>query len=115
MKSRLSHEGRPELATRAIEEYKLALNADPSSPQLNLALANLYFRSGHAREAENTVRGLLKSAPEDIEAHKLLGRIYLRTLSEGQNAPVHLLAQRQRAEPGDHGIREDCRVAAEGR
>jgi len=80
-------EGRPELATRAIEEYKLALNADPSSPQLNLALANLYFRSGHAREAENTVRGLLKSAPDDIEAHKLLGRIYLRTLSEGQNAP----------------------------
>jgi tetratricopeptide (TPR) repeat protein len=80
-------QGRPELATRAIEEYKLALNADPSSPQLNLALANLYFRSGHSREAENTVRGLLKSAPEDIEAHKLLGRIYLRTLSEGQNAP----------------------------
>jgi tetratricopeptide (TPR) repeat protein len=80
-------EGRPEFVTRAIEEYKLALNADPTSPQLNLALANLYFRSGHSREAENTVRGLLKSAPEDIDAHKQLGRIYLRTLSEGQNAP----------------------------
>ena len=81
-------EGRPELVTRAIEEYKLALNADPSSPQLNLALANLYFRSGHSREAESTAKGLLKSAPDDIEAHKLLGRIYLRTLSEGQNAPA---------------------------
>ena len=31
-------EGRPELVTRAIEEYKLALNADPTSPQLNLML-----------------------------------------------------------------------------
>jgi tetratricopeptide (TPR) repeat protein len=81
-------EGRPELVTRAIEEYKLALNADPASPQLNLALANLYFRTGRSREAESTVRGLLKSAPDDIDAHKLLGRIYLRTLSEGQNAPA---------------------------
>jgi len=81
-------EGRPELVTRAIEEYKLALNADPDSPQLNLALANLYFRTGRSREAESTARGLLKSSPDDIEAHKLLGRIYLRTLSEGQNAPA---------------------------
>ena len=80
-------EGRPEFVTRAIEEYKLALNADPASPQLNLALANLYFRTGRSREAESTVRGLLKSAPDDIDAHKQLGRIYLRTLSEGQNAP----------------------------
>jgi tetratricopeptide (TPR) repeat protein len=79
-------EGRPEFVTRAIEEYKLALNADPASPQLNLALANLYFRTGRTREAENTARGLLKSSPDDIEAHKLLGRIYLRALSEGQNA-----------------------------
>jgi tetratricopeptide (TPR) repeat protein len=79
-------EGRPELVTRAIEEYKLALNADPASPQLNLALANLYFRTGRTREAESTARGLLKSSPDDIDAHKLLGRIYLRTLSEGQNA-----------------------------
>ena len=81
-------EGRPELVTRAIEEYKLALNADPESPQLNLALANLYFRTGRSRDAESTARGLLKSSPDDIEAHKLLGRIYLRTLSEGQNAPA---------------------------
>jgi len=80
-------EGRPELVTRAIEEYKLALNADPGSPQLNLALANLYFRTGRTREAESTARGLLKSSPDDVEAHQLLGRIYLRALSEGQNAP----------------------------
>src|ERR1035438_4226927 len=66
-------EGRQEFITRAIEEYKLALNADPASPQLNLALADLYFRTGHAREAENTVRELLKSAPDNVDAHKLLG------------------------------------------
>ncbi|MGA3081692.1 MAG: tetratricopeptide repeat protein, partial [Terracidiphilus sp.] len=79
-------EGRPEFATRAIEEYKLALNADPASPELNNALADLYFRTGHSREAESTARELLKSAPDDIDAHKLLGHIYLRELSEGQDA-----------------------------
>ena len=80
-------QGRAELVTRAIEEYKLALNADPASPRLNIALADLYFRTGRAHEAENTARMLLKSAPDNIDAHKLLGRIYLHTLSEGQNAP----------------------------
>jgi tetratricopeptide (TPR) repeat protein len=78
--------GRPEYATFAIEEYKKALNADPGSPQLNDGLAELYFRTGRVREAEVTARALLKQVPDDIEAHKLLGRIYLRQLGEGQSA-----------------------------
>jgi tetratricopeptide (TPR) repeat protein len=78
--------GRPEYAAFAIEEYKKALNADPGSPQLNDGLADLYFRTGRAREAEVTARALLKNTPDDIEAHKLLGRIYLRQLGEGQRA-----------------------------
>jgi len=78
--------GRPELVTQAIEEYKLALNADPGSVQLNDALADLYIRSGHTREAEVTARRLLKSVPGDIEAHRVLGKIYLRQLSDASNA-----------------------------
>ena len=80
--------GRPEYVTHAIEEYKLALNADPTSPQLNIGLADLYFRTGRTHDAEVTARALLKSSPDDVEAHKLLGRIYLRELSEGENAPA---------------------------
>jgi len=79
-------QGRTELYTRAIEEYKLAINADPGSPQLNDGLAELYFTIGRAHDAEVTARTLLKSSPNDIEAHKLLGRIYLRQLGEGQNS-----------------------------
>ena len=78
--------GRPELATQAIEEYKLALNADPTSSQLNDGLADLYFRTGHTHEAEMTARGLLKDSSNDIDAHKLLGKIYLRQLSDGSTA-----------------------------
>ena len=78
--------GRPEYMRHAVEEYKTALSADPNSPQLNDELADLYFRTGQVREAEATARGLLKSSPNDIEAHRLLGRLYLRQLSEAQNS-----------------------------
>jgi tetratricopeptide (TPR) repeat protein len=79
--------GRPENVQHAVEEYKAALNADPNSPQLYDGLADLYFRTGRVHDAETTARELLKTAPNDIDAHKLLGRIYLRQLGEQQNAP----------------------------
>ena len=78
--------GRPEFMRHAVEEYKTALSADPASPQLNDELADLYFRTGQVREAEATARGLLKTSPNDIDAHRLLGRLYLRQLSEAQNS-----------------------------
>ena len=78
--------GRPEFMRHAVEEYKTALSADPNSPELNDELADLYFRTGQVREAEATARGLLKTSPNDIDAHRLLGRLYLRQLSEAQNA-----------------------------
>jgi tetratricopeptide (TPR) repeat protein len=79
-------DGRPDDVTRAIEEYKLALNADPESPELLNALADLYFRTpNHEHDAEVTERTLLKTSPDDINAHKMLGRIYLRQLGENEN------------------------------
>jgi tetratricopeptide (TPR) repeat protein len=78
-------EGRAEDVSHAIEEYKLALDADPDSAELNLDLADLYFRTGKVHEAESTARMLLKTDPNNVDAHKLLGRIYLRQLGEGDN------------------------------
>jgi len=78
--------GQPEDVTFAIEEYKKALNADPNSPELNNGLADLYFRTGRAHEAESTARALLKTSPNNVDAHKLLGRIYLRELGEQENS-----------------------------
>ena len=92
-------EGRPELLSKAIEEYKYALNADPTSPTLNGGLAELYFSAGRVREAESTARNLLKTSPDFVDTHKLLGHIYLRQLGEdvqpgieeqGQAAPTVL-------------------------
>lgn len=78
--------GRPEYVQQAIEEYKAAINADPVSPALYDGLADLYFRTGKARDAETTEREVLKNHPDDVAAHKLLGRIYLRQLGEQQNS-----------------------------
>jgi tetratricopeptide (TPR) repeat protein len=87
-------QGQQEFVNRAIEEYKLALNADPNSPELSDALAELYFRvPGHVHDAEMTARNLLKTSPDDVDAHKLLGRIYLRTLGEGQNAGANATSE----------------------
>jgi tetratricopeptide (TPR) repeat protein len=79
-------EGRPDMVTQAIEEYKKALAADPASIVLSNGLADLYFRTGNTHEAEQTVRELLRNAPDNADAHKLMGRVLLRQLSEGQTA-----------------------------
>jgi len=78
---------RPEYATRAIEEYKLALNADPKSQFLNNGLAELYFKTGRAKDAIAATQELIRKDPNNLDAHKLLGRIYLRSLSDSQSGP----------------------------
>ncbi len=78
-------EGHTDEVNQAIEQYKLALNADPDSAELNDDLADLYFRADRVHDAETSARAVLKTHPNDIDAHRLLGRIYLRQLGEGEN------------------------------
>lgn len=75
-------DGQPGDVTQAIEQYKTALDADPDSASLQDELADLYFRSGRVQDAEATAKDVLKTSPDDADAHKLLGRIYLRQLGE---------------------------------
>ncbi len=76
--------GRAEYATKAIEEYRLALENDPSSEYLNASLAELYAKTGRIRDAVNEAQDIIKRDPNNLEAHKLLGRIYLRSLGDMQ-------------------------------
>ncbi len=77
--------GRPEYATRAIEEYKLALDADPDSKYLNGGLGELYLRTGRVRDAVMAAQATLKTDPNNLQAHKLLGRVYLQSLGNMQS------------------------------
>ena len=76
--------GRQDLATQAIEQYKLALSADPNAAALQNGLANLYFRLGRIREAVSAAKDQVAKHPNDVDAHTLLGSVYLRSLGDGQ-------------------------------
>lgn len=95
--------GRTEYATRAIEEYKTALNDDPSSKYLNSQLADLYFRTGHIREAIVAAQERVKQDPNDLEAHKLLAEVYLRSLGgDGQNQQQEVSGQMLKLAIGEY-------------
>ena len=76
--------GRSELANKAIEEYRAAIDADPTSEYLTASLAELYARTGRIRDAVVEAQDILKRDPNNLEARRLLGRIYLRSLGDMQ-------------------------------
>jgi tetratricopeptide (TPR) repeat protein len=78
--------GRSEYATRAVEEYKMALNDDPDSTFLNNGLAELYYRTGRVKDAINAAQAQIAKDPDNLNAHKLLGNIYLRSLGENEHS-----------------------------
>lgn len=84
---------RPDYATQAVEEYKLALDADPGSPQLQNGLAELYFKLGRVREAVTAAKDRVAQDPNDLEAHKLLGKVYVRSLGDSQTAQSNDMLQ----------------------
>jgi len=76
--------GRSDFASKAIDEYRLAIENDPNSDYLNAALAELYARTGRIRDAVLEAQDILKRDGNNLEAHRLLGRIYLRSLGDMQ-------------------------------
>jgi len=76
--------GRSDLANKAIEEYRQAIEADPTSGYLTAGLAELYAKTGRIRDAVLEAQDILKRDSNNIEARKLLGRIYLRSLGDMQ-------------------------------
>ncbi|MCU1320037.1 MAG: Tetratricopeptide 1 repeat-containing protein [Edaphobacter sp.] len=78
--------GRSDYATQAVEQYKLALDADPDSRLLQDGLADLYFKIGRIREAVTAAQDQVNKNPDDVAAHTLLGKVYLRSLGDMQSA-----------------------------
>jgi len=76
--------GRTEYASKAVAEYKTALQADPTSPYLASALAELYARTGDIRDAVAEAQEVISNDPDNLDARRLLGRIYLRSIGDLQ-------------------------------
>lgn len=67
---------RQEYIDRAIEEYKLAIEADPESSYLRRELIKLYAGVNRLDDAVAEANSILERDPKDAETHKLLGEIY---------------------------------------
>lgn len=80
--------GNGDYANRAIDEYKMALNDDPTSAYLNSHLADLYLATGHIREAIEAAQDEIKKNPNDLEAHRLLAEVYLRSLGNNEQSDI---------------------------
>jgi tetratricopeptide (TPR) repeat protein len=76
--------GSPEYIKKAIENYKLAIKDDPNTPMLSEELSELYIQTGRLREAQSDAEEALKANPNDINAHRMLGRIFTRQIGDSQ-------------------------------
>ena len=69
---------------KAVESYKAALKADPSATFISEELSDLYIQSGRLREAVTEAEDVLKENPSDLNARRLLARIYTRMIGDSQ-------------------------------
>jgi tetratricopeptide (TPR) repeat protein len=74
-----------EYLNKAIENYKEAIKADPSVPLLTEELAELYVGSGRLREAQSEAEEAVKQNPNDVNAHRMLARVFTSQIGDQQN------------------------------
>ena len=71
--------------------YRQIIAALPSHPEANHNLSLILAQTGRVREAERRMEKQVKSAPNDVAAHLLLGRILL---AEGNSKRGGFLVRR---------------------
>lgn len=76
--------GRGEYVSKAIENYRLAMKADPETPSLAQELAELYTQSGQLISATAEFEEAVRRSPNDANARRILGRFYTARIREGQ-------------------------------
>src|SRR5215472_2213733 len=76
---------RPEYLNKAIQFYQDALKLDPKAGQIFDELTELYVATNRFRDAITTAEDTLKTSPDNIDARRMLGRIYMRMISTQDN------------------------------
>lgn len=88
-------------ANKAIDFLKKAFTLDPNSQQIGDELAEIYYQSQRIRDAVAEAQSILSKDPDNLGAHRLLARIYVRTLGDmsdtsGQRDTVARAAEQYR-------------------
>ncbi len=79
---------RGEYVNKAIEHYQTALKLDPSATFLSEELTDLYMQSGQLARAVTEAEDLLKQNPDNLDARRVLGRIYARMIGDGNTGKI---------------------------
>src|ERR1700687_847093 len=85
---------RTDYVNLAIENYKAAIKADPSSALLAEELSDLYSQSARMRDGQTDTEQAVKQNPNDLAAHRVLARIYVRQI-DAQRGRVNEAMLRQ--------------------
>src|SRR5579884_1613146 len=75
---------RGEFFNKAIDNYRLAMKEDPSASFIGEEVSDLYIQSGRLREAVTEAEESLKQNPDDLNARRVLARIYTRLIGDAQ-------------------------------
>src|SRR5579862_1708029 len=78
-----------EYVGKAIDYYKQALKLDPSASFLFEELTDLYIQSGRLKDAVTEAEDVLKREPNNLDARRILGRIYTRMIGDTQQGRIN--------------------------
>jgi tetratricopeptide (TPR) repeat protein len=80
---------RSEFVNKAIDHYRQALKLDPSASFIFEELTDLYIQTGHIRDAVTEAQDLLKRSPDNLDARRMLGRVYTRMIGDAQQGKIN--------------------------
>jgi tetratricopeptide (TPR) repeat protein len=89
---------RSEYVDKAIEHYRAALKSDPGAGFVSEELTDLYIQAGKLADAVAEAEEMLKRNPGNLEARRMLGRIYSRLIQDPQQNRINEERLRQAIE-----------------
>ena len=84
-----AYNNRSEYLNQAIDNLRAAMKADPSARFLADEISDLYIQGGRLKEGVQEAEAALRDNPKDLNARRILGRIYMRLIGDPQQNRVN--------------------------
>jgi tetratricopeptide (TPR) repeat protein len=76
---------KPEYIAKSVQHYQEALKLDPAASIVFEELTDLYIQTNQLRSAVAQAEEILKQNPENMDARRMLGKIYMRMIGAQDN------------------------------
>jgi tetratricopeptide (TPR) repeat protein len=76
------------MAQKAIQYFKDALKADPKASAAYEELTDLYLAVNRPADATALAQEAIKQDPENVDAHRMLGRVYFSMINRGAQGQI---------------------------